>query len=163
MFKTFSMIAAVAVFFVVGFAADSAQAQGCCKAGLCRIPTLPSTASNSMSMLQPQFDAQMAARTVQPAATNGAARNGVAQNGSATVTHITLSNPAGSRTGVEYVLDGKSYVLEPGMSLTMAASQPRKIEFKRGENGTAKYRVSRGTYEFEQSAQGWQLFRLAAN
>jgi hypothetical protein len=78
------------------------------------------------------------------------------------VTQVTLSNPAGSRAAVEYVLDGRSYVLEPGMSLTMAASQPRKIEFKGGANGAAKYRVSRGNYEFEQTDAGWQLYRLAA-
>ena len=162
MFKTFSLIAAVALFWVVGLAAESAQAQGCCKAGLCRIPTLPSTASNSMSMLQPQIDAQMAARTVQPVrASNGGVSNG---NGGATLTQLALSNPAGSRTAVEYVLDGKSYVLEPGMTLSFATSQPRKIEFKRGgEETVARYRVSRGTYEFEQTAKGWELFRLAAN
>ena len=162
MFKTFSMIAAVAVFSLVGFATDSAQAQGCCKAGLCQIPKLPSTASNSMAMLQPQFDAQMAARSVQPVrASNGGASNG---NGGATLTQLALSNPAGSRTAVEYVLDGKAYVLEPGMTLSFATSQPRKIEFKRdGGDTVARYRVSRGAYEFEQTEKGWQLFRLAAN
>jgi hypothetical protein len=109
-----------------------------------------------MAMLQSQIDAQLSSRSVQPAT------SGAAASGGATVTQITLSNPAGSRAAVEYVLDGKSYVLEPGMSLTMAASQPRKIEFRRGENGTAKYRVSRGAYEFEQTDAGWQLYRLAA-
>jgi len=154
MTKSLSMLAAVAAFAVVGFGAQSAQAQGCCKAGLCRIPTLPSTAATSMAMLQPQIDAQIATRALRPVTTNG---------DTATLTQISLSNPSGSRSAVEYVLDGKSYVLEPGMALTFNTSQARKIEFKRGAaESVARYRVSRGSYEFAQTEKGWELYRLAS-
>lgn len=153
MIKSLSMLAAVAAFSLVGFAAQSAQAQGCCKAGLCRIPTLPSTAATSMAMMQPQIDAQIATRALRPVTTNG---------DTATLTQISLSNPSGSRSAVEYVLDGKSYVLEPGMALTFNTSQARKIEFKRGAENVARYRVSRGSYEFAQTEKGWELYRLAS-
>jgi hypothetical protein len=158
MVKSLSTLAALAAFAVVGFAAQSAQAQGCCKAGLCRIPTLPSSPSASASMLQPQMDAQMAYRSV---GANSAATNGTAMNG-ATLAQFSLSNPSDSRSSVEYVLSGKSYTLEPGMTLTFNTSQPRKIEFKRSGETVAAYRVSRGSYEFSQNGNGWELYRLAA-
>jgi hypothetical protein len=150
MIKSLSTLAAVAAFALVSFDAQSAQAQGCCKAGLCRIPSIPSTASNSMAMMQPQI----ATRALRPVTTSGDA---------AVLTQISLSNPSESRSAVEYVLDGKSYVLEPGMALTFNTSQARKIEFKRGTpENVARYRVSRGTYEFAQTEKGWELYRLAA-
>jgi hypothetical protein len=152
--KSLSTLVAVAAFAVVGFSTDVVFAQGCCKAGLCRIPQIPSnTASATVPRSIPSFDSR-------PAAVPASQSAGVS---AASVMEMTIANPVGSTGAIEYVLDGKSYTLEPGMSLSFRSTQPRKIEFKRGAEATAKYRVSRGMYEFAQTDRGWELYRSAAN
>jgi hypothetical protein len=145
MLKTLSALVAVAA---LGLSADAVYAQGCCKAGLCRIPQIPSnTASATVPRSIPSFESQPA--SVQTASS------------SASVMEMSIANPVSSSGAIEYVLDGKSYTLEPGMSLTFRSTQPRKIEFKRGADASAKYRVSRGAYEFAQTDRGWELYRSA--
>jgi hypothetical protein len=142
------LVAGVAMFI----AADSASAQGCCKAGICKIPQIPSTTNNAMldSMLNARDDA-VAARAV--------SRN-PAPVAAGAITEISLVNPVNSQTKIEYILDGKAYALEPGMSLTMKAAAARKIEFSRDGNGTkAAYKVSRGVYEFAMTDKGLELYR----
>jgi hypothetical protein len=133
--------------------ADAAAAQGCCKAGICKIPQIPATGStNAMidSLLNGAGSESVAARTV--------SRNPAAANDNAT--EISLVNPADSQDKIEYILDGKAYALEPGMTLTMRAAAARKIEFSRGAGGKkAAYRVSRGVYEFAMTNNGWELYR----
>jgi hypothetical protein len=143
----------VAVAAVLSLGARAASAQGCCKAGLCKIPQLPASGGSSqISSMLDQFDngrtqaRPASAASVQPQA--------------AAVTEMTLSNPLGSNQKIEYILDGKTYALEPGMSLSMRGTQARRIEFSRDGNGTkAAYRVSRGAYEFAQTDRGWELYR----
>ena len=149
----YRLVAAVATLVVLLSVADSASAQGCCKAGICRIPQIPASSTNN-AMLDSMLDNRdaVAARQVSqnptPAATAGSA-----------ITEVSLVNPVNSQAKIEYILDGKAYALEPGMTLTMKAAAARKIEFSRNASAKAAYRVSRGVYEFAMTDKGWELYR----
>ncbi|RIK82127.1 MAG: hypothetical protein DCC68_07300 [Planctomycetota bacterium] len=144
-----ALVAGAAVLVVV----DSASAQGCCKAGICKIPQIPSSATNN-AMLDSMLNARDSAVAARPVSQNPASASAAA------TTEISLVNPANSQAKIEYILDGKAYALEPGMTLTMKAAAARKIEFSRDGNGTkAAYKVSRGVYEFAATAKGWELYR----
>lgn len=133
--------------------ADSASAQGCCKAGICKIPQIPSSSTGN-AMLDSMLDARGDAVAARPVSRNPAPAAAGA------TTEISLVNPANSQTKIEYILDGKAYALDPGMTLTMRAAAARKIEFSRdGAGAKAAYKVSRGVYEFAMTDKGWELYR----
>jgi hypothetical protein len=137
---------------LVGAGCGEAFGQGCCKAGLCRIPTLPKTSAQtdnlSRSLAAPSHTTMTSARSAER---------------SDSVAQVSLVNPLDSGRTIEYMLDGVTHALEPGMTLTLRGTQPRKIEYLRGAAGDktakAQYRVSRGMYEFAMTDGGWQLYR----
>jgi hypothetical protein len=151
MLRNVSRLVAVAVALAVGLAAQSAWAQGCCKAGVCSIPRIPTASSGAETLARMPVDRSLAATSVSARATTASPSG---EGG------FVLVNPVGSRAAVQYTLGSKTYQLEPGMSLSVASAAPMKIEFARSESGPrAQYRVSRGTYEFAMTNTGWELYR----
>jgi hypothetical protein len=75
---------------------------------------------------------------------------------------ILITNKKDAATPVHYVLnDGQAYTLEAGYQQKLDADQQWVIEFDRGNRrGTARYSLSRGTYEFRVADGKWELFKL---
>lgn len=65
-----------------------------------------------------------------------------------------------SDVDVNYVVNGSSYSMQPGFSQPLGAGTTWVVEFDKGNaQGTAKYTLSPGTYAFEATDKGWELFR----
>jgi hypothetical protein len=61
---------------------------------------------------------------------------------------------------VNYVVNGKSYSMQSGFSQPLGAGATWVIEFDKGDSqGTAKYTLKPGTYAFEATDKGWELYR----
>jgi hypothetical protein len=78
---------------------------------------------------------------------------------------VVITNQKDAATPVHYVLnDGKTYSLEPGYQQKLDADERWIIEFDRGSRqGTARYSLSRGAYEFRVADGKWELFKLNFN
>jgi hypothetical protein len=76
---------------------------------------------------------------------------------------VIISNKKGASNTVHYVLsDGKSYSLKPGFQQKLDADGRWTVEFDRGNRqGTARYSLSRGAYEFRIEDDKWELFKLS--
>lgn len=82
-----------------------------------------------------------------------------ADNASNVVTSGTLLLNQ-SEVEVNYVLNGKSYSMQSGFSQPLAAGATWVVEFDKGnDQGTAKYTLKPGTYAFEATDNGWELYR----
>ncbi len=63
-------------------------------------------------------------------------------------------------TEVNYVLNGKSYTMQPGYTQTLSAGKTWSISFDKGnDQGTARYTLDEGTYAFNTTDAGWDLFK----
>ena len=75
---------------------------------------------------------------------------------------ISLENPAKNGVTVRCLVNGKVVELGPGRAASLAAGKQWLIEFHRGGDfGTAKYKMSRGTYTFMKTDHGWELYRTS--
>ncbi|HEX7447698.1 MAG TPA: hypothetical protein VF306_09145 [Pirellulales bacterium] len=70
-----------------------------------------------------------------------------------------LVNPKRSGANVRYVLNGEEYLMKPGSSQRLPAGQRWVIEFDRGgRQGGTEYTLADGTYYFEPTDRGWELY-----
>ena len=73
---------------------------------------------------------------------------------------VKIVNPSSNTNTLNYILNGKSYTIQPGQSQPLAAGQTWVVEFDRGGTfGNGRYTLSGGTYTFTPTAQGWELYR----
>jgi hypothetical protein len=71
-----------------------------------------------------------------------------------------LISPKRNGSTVKYVLDGQEYTMRPGSSQRLPANRRWVIEFDRGgREGQSQYTLSKGTYYFEPTDHGWELYR----
>ncbi|OHB81379.1 MAG: hypothetical protein A2W31_04065 [Planctomycetes bacterium RBG_16_64_10] len=76
---------------------------------------------------------------------------------------VIITNKKDAATPVHYVLNGgEAYSLKPGFQQKLDANERWTIEFDRGSRqGTARYGLSRGAYEFRVVDNKWELFKLS--
>ncbi|MBI3468577.1 MAG: hypothetical protein HY000_36710 [Planctomycetes bacterium] len=75
---------------------------------------------------------------------------------------LVLFNSADPGDRITYRLDGQVYSLEPGKTMSLPVERAKIIEFERGGSfGSARYRVTQGTYRFAQTDRGRELYRRA--
>jgi hypothetical protein len=56
------------------------------------------------------------------------------------------------------VLDGNSFTIDPGSSQELSGKESWLIQFERGgNNGSARYTLTDGTYTFSITNKGWEL------
>ena len=73
---------------------------------------------------------------------------------------VVLRNPKKNRIAVHYRVNGHEYTMEPGYTQQLSAGQVWVVEFDRGGDfGTAEYSLSEGTYAFEMTSKGWDLYQ----
>ena len=76
---------------------------------------------------------------------------------------VLIVNPAGARGTINYNVNGNHYVAEPGMTQKLpprANGREWFVEFDRGPGfGRAAYKLEPGTYHFNPTDLGWQLYR----
>ena len=70
---------------------------------------------------------------------------------------IVLINEADAPVG--FMVDSKSYSLEPSYYQTFRGASSGTVSFDRGTGETAKYQVTSGSYEFTATEKGWELYR----
>ena len=74
---------------------------------------------------------------------------------------VKIVNPSSTQFTLTYFIDGQLYRLEPGKTHDIDVDPTSTIEFGRGgDNGTAKQRLTGGTYAFESTAKGWDLRQI---
>jgi hypothetical protein len=72
---------------------------------------------------------------------------------------VKIVNPAATNVAISYSLDGQSYSLPSGSARTYNLPADAVVEFGRGgEFGTARYALTPGTYTFESTPKGLDLF-----
>lgn len=70
-----------------------------------------------------------------------------------------LVNPKRSGANVRYVLNGEEYLMKPGSSQRLPSRQRWVIAFDRGgRQGGTEYTLAAGTYYFEPTDRGWELY-----
>jgi hypothetical protein len=75
---------------------------------------------------------------------------------------LAIVNPAENEVTLQFVVDGQTTSLRAGFRLELAVSQTRVIEFDRGGSfGQARYSMDEGLYTFNETEQGWELYRSA--
>lgn len=76
---------------------------------------------------------------------------------------ILIVCPEGAATPLNYRLNDRDYVINPGESRLLTNDRTWVVSFDRGgEHGTAKYTMSPGTYSFGLTADhGWELYHDA--
>jgi hypothetical protein len=75
---------------------------------------------------------------------------------------IKIVSPDDAGTPLTYTLNGYEYTIEPGNEQLLKNDRAWVIRFDRGEDfGTAEYSLSPGTYEFELTKRGWEVFHDA--
>jgi hypothetical protein len=73
---------------------------------------------------------------------------------------VKLVNPTATNFTLSYSLNGQSFSLPAGSSQTYDVPADAVIEFGRGENlGVATYGLRPGTYTFQSTPNGWDLFQ----
>jgi hypothetical protein len=74
---------------------------------------------------------------------------------------LTLVNPRQTGGAVHYAVDGEVFSLPAGQYHRLSGSQPRTIEFDRGDDfGYAQQRADSGTLAFEVGPSGWSLKQI---
>ncbi len=72
---------------------------------------------------------------------------------------VLIMNPKENATSIEYVLANQQYSIAPGYSQPLPSEKSWVIRFDRGQGqGEASYTLAAGTYTFESTAKGWDLF-----
>ena len=72
---------------------------------------------------------------------------------------VKIINPAATNLSIGYSVDGRSYSLPSGRARIHSVPANAVIEFGRGgEFGTAQYALTPGTYTFEATPKGLELF-----
>jgi hypothetical protein len=76
---------------------------------------------------------------------------------------ILIFCPEGAAAALNYRLNDRDYVINPGESRLLTNDRTWVVSFDRGgEHGTAKYTTSPGTYSFGLTADhGWELYHDA--
>lgn len=70
-----------------------------------------------------------------------------------------LVNPKRTGANVRYVLNGEEYRMKPGSSQRLPAGQRWVIQFDRGgRQGATEYSLAAGTFYFEPTDRGWELY-----
>jgi len=73
---------------------------------------------------------------------------------------VLLVNPKTTGANVHYVVNGKAYTMEPGMSQVLPANVEWFIEFDRGGSvGFTRYVLPKGTFHFAPTDTGWDLYQ----
>jgi hypothetical protein len=75
---------------------------------------------------------------------------------------IVIQHPGNAGGEVHYILNGRhSYTIQPGEKQSLADSRAWTIEFDRGNSqGTARYSLERGVYEFRVVNEHWDLVHV---
>jgi hypothetical protein len=74
---------------------------------------------------------------------------------------IVIDSPAAITMPINFSLNGRRYLIHPGERQTLTNDRPWTIQFDRGgEYGFSEYGLTPGTYEFEATDRGWELFKL---
>lgn len=72
---------------------------------------------------------------------------------------VFLVNPAGSGGPAQYQLLGQAYELPPGFTQHLPGSDTWEVHFLRGQQqGWQTYGLTPGTYHFQQTEKGWELY-----
>lgn len=72
---------------------------------------------------------------------------------------VFLVNPPGSGGEVQYQIHGQAYTLQPGFTQHLPGGDTWEVQFLRGQqHGWQTYGLTPGTYHFQQTERGWELY-----
>ena len=72
---------------------------------------------------------------------------------------VRIYNPATNNVPISYAIDGRELTIESGDSTDLDVNEGSVITFNRGDSlGDARYRLSRGVYEFGYTDSGWEVY-----